>query len=126
VHAAVLLFHRTPDGADHFDWMIQRAGDGRSPLMTLRVRGRIDLGEVAGFMGEKLADHRADYLWHEGEVSGDRGAVSRVATGQLRIEQETGERIAIRGWLGVACGLFEGRPAGIGGSEWRFWFRPRR
>ena len=38
---------------------------------------------------EQLGDHRRDYLEYEGEVSGDRGRVIRVAAGTYHREKES-------------------------------------
>jgi hypothetical protein len=112
--ATVLLRHKTPDGQEHFDWMIERAGS----LLTFRVAGRIDEG-VAVFEGERLPDHRVAYLNYEGGVSGGRGLVSRVAGGEVLIATDSPEELVVRGRLGAARGVFRGR-AGAGG---RWWFR---
>jgi hypothetical protein len=49
-----------------------------------------------------LADHRAAYLDYEGPISGDRGAVSRIAAGDLTWSEASERRIAceLRGDFG--------------------------
>lgn len=81
----VLLRHDVPGGPAreaswHYDWMIEE--DGREGLVCFRVMERVDL-MVAGmrFQGARLADHRRVYLEYEGEISGGRGRVARVAAG---------------------------------------------
>jgi hypothetical protein len=94
---------------------------GTEPLMTFRISERIDGGQAVDFLAERLADHRAAYLTYEGEISGGRGSVRRVAEGELRILASDDRRIVLEGWLGEARGIFTGS-AGPGG--WRFEFVP--
>lgn len=76
----VLLRHELPNGTWHFDWMIEEEGNER--LVCFRVMERVDqLARGARFEGERLADHRREYLEYEGEISGGRGRVTRVAAG---------------------------------------------
>lgn len=96
----VLLLHTLGDGSSHFDWMLQCAS---GMLVTWRVAERPDV--VLRLRGERLKDHRAVYLDHEGEVSGGRGVVRRVAAGECEWIEE-----------GVR---FRGRFAGQGWVEWR-------
>lgn len=81
----VLLRHDTPDGGHHFDWMLEGGPDGT--LITFRTAERVDEHVNTGegeFECEALADHRAVYLDYEGEISGGRGSVRRVAQGELK------------------------------------------
>ena len=84
----VLLRHDTPDGSFHHDFMVQFNGPG-SPLATWRVKDRIHelvVGDYgASFWAEPLGDHRADYLTYQGEVSGNRGRVTRIAEGLVHL-----------------------------------------
>jgi hypothetical protein len=121
------------DGAPHFDWMIERpetvrggqkgrdAQEHCGVLITFRVRERIDLGLVRRFRAERIGEHRAAYLEFEGELTGGRGRVRRLARGELNIEEDSTGAFACRGWLGSARGTFMGRR---GGSGWEFEFRP--
>jgi hypothetical protein len=45
---------------------------------------------------QRLADHRLAYLDYEGEVSGDRGSVTRVDEGQYELLAESTEQIRVR------------------------------
>ncbi len=106
----------------HYDWMVQRSGMGPgAPLLTFRVSERIDLGQSFSFEAERLPDHRAAYLDFEGPISGNRGEVRRVCRGQMDIEHDANWRCSIRGVLGEADGLWEGR-ARDGGLRWDFVF----
>lgn len=44
---------------------------------------------------ERLADHRIAYLDYEGPISGDRGDVRRVMSGEFRFEDVSGDRIRL-------------------------------
>ncbi len=86
----VVLEHTLPDGSRHFDWMVERPDHGRGGeeggsggehrLATWRTSCRPD--RAAGFEGEQIGDHRAFYLDFEGELTGGRGRVERVASGR--------------------------------------------
>lgn len=45
---------------------------------------------------EQLQDHRLAYLEYEGEISGERGSVSRVDAGEYEIDEETELAITAR------------------------------
>lgn len=78
---SVVLEHRLPDGSRHFDWMIERPDPGvERRLWTWRTEARPD--RVEAFAGEQIGNHRVVYLEFEGELSGGRGRVTRVAAGQ--------------------------------------------
>lgn len=120
--AAVLLLHELPDGTSHFDWLIQRNGGEDAPLISFRVRERIDSGGAKSFAAERLPDHRAAYLTYEGEISGGRGRVRRVATGDLEVREAFAGRIVVVGRLGEARGIFRG--VGDSNGTWMFSFAP--
>lgn len=78
------LLHVLEDGSSHVDWMIAQDPRGRDPLVTFRLEARLDRTPV----GERLAahriqDHRPRYLSYEGPLAGNRGAVTRVASGRV-------------------------------------------
>lgn len=80
----VVLRHETPDGGFHFDWMFEQpATEVPTPasLMTFRVNLRPDDTDCMSLPAERLADHRLHYLKYEGELTGNRGRVERVASG---------------------------------------------
>lgn len=110
----VLLYHECPPDyprASHWDLMLETGDVLRTwALATLpqswetwraRTAERhpncaavTDGEEVAA---EALGDHRREYLTFEGEVSGGRGNVVRVAEGEYAIEE------AETGWLVSLC-----------------------
>ncbi|GMV27285.1 MAG: hypothetical protein AMXMBFR58_33160 [Phycisphaerae bacterium] len=77
----VVLQHLLPTGTSHLDWLIQTSTDPESRVMAFRVAARPDMASLLVFSAERIGDHRAFYLDHEGEVTGGRGHVSRVARG---------------------------------------------
>ncbi len=119
---AVLLRHDLPDGGYHYDWMIQRSDAPGGPLLTFRTQTRIDQPGFTRFEAERLEDHRAAYLDYEGAVSGGRGTVSRIATGEVSLAEPSATSILIAGRMGRVEGTFEGRA--VSGRAWRFSFTP--
>lgn len=78
---AVLQHVGGEDGA-HYDFLFDTSDD--SSLIAYRLP---EWPLVAGTTQPalKLRDHRRIYLTYEGQISGDRGHVSRVAEGELRV-----------------------------------------
>jgi hypothetical protein len=106
--ATVLLLHECPDGTRHVDWMLACDDSAHRPLITFRAAGRIDeLAEGASLPLERLGDHRPLYLEYEGEISGGRGTVRRLARGQFLALQpgngSGGQTLEVR-WGGAAGG----------------------
>jgi hypothetical protein len=122
VNAAVLLLHELPDGSSHYDWMIQRPGRGQ--LITFRLSQRIDQAPPHQFLGQRLPDHRPEYLGYEGEVSGNRGVVTRLSEGKLDIEVDIHGHFRVSGMMGMTRGAFDGRLQPDG--RWSFTYRPER
>jgi len=92
----VVLLHETPVGhtrATHFDLMLEENG----VLRTWAVENMPKTGEVVS--AEKLPDHRLHYLDYEGDVSGNRGHVSRVDSGMYDLveDQPTAIIASLRG-----------------------------
>ena len=91
-----VVLHHTGVAEPHFDLMIEEAG--REMLRAWRVFvppaewGDGDVGAV------RIADHRAVYMTYEGELSGGRGEVKRVAEGRGEVVQadERGMRVRMR------------------------------
>lgn len=99
--ASVILRHTTPDGGEHFDWMILLESGW---LMTFRTDTRPD--EAPGrFEAKRLVDHRAAYLDYEGEISGGRGRVTRVARGEVRLFASVDGRVVVEGWYAGKDGM---------------------
>ena len=88
----VLLQHDLPDGTSHIDWLIDRHPldpSGAPPqraiaecsLLALRCPCRPDAPANPAFQAHVLRNHRRLYLAYEGELSGTRGRVRRIAQG---------------------------------------------
>lgn len=82
--ATVLLRHELPDGSWHVDWMFAQDRAAEDRLITFRLPRRLDeLAAGESIQAERLEDHRAAYLEYQGPVSGGRGSVSRLRSGQI-------------------------------------------
>ena len=95
----VQLLHELPDGSRHVDWMLAQDPRGRDPLVTFRVPRRVDeLRPGETLEAVRIADHRSAYLTYEGPVSGDRGTVTRLASGRVAVldEQPDGWHLEVR------------------------------
>jgi hypothetical protein len=101
----VLLWHECPpdyrDGS-HWDLMLERAGitsERRLATWSLSELPKRWPGAAADAPSEVdaivLADHRAAYLEYEGPISGDRGAVTRVASGEVTWHEATERRVVV-------------------------------
>jgi hypothetical protein len=150
----VILLHRWPQGpprcfdelepeddvircgGDHFDWMFQ----SDSCLATWATAKRLGVDQKAETGAIRLPDHRTAYLDYEGTVSGNRGTVARVESGEFRLILASPDRFEIR-TLGDRSGVLAICRAkvfrksiasdngyrtwcGDGFSFWRISFRP--
>ncbi len=81
----VLLFHHLPSGrsaVSHLDLMIEAEGDRAGRLWCWSWEDWPATGVSLSVVTKPL--HRAEYLSYEGEVSGGRGSVHRLAEGAVR------------------------------------------
>lgn len=118
----VLLYHDCPPDylrPSHWDFMLE-AGDvlrtwalehlpnGWRAAHDATQRVFADCPPIAGtdrVAAEQLADHRRAYLEFEGELSGNRGRVTRIAAGtyQMEIDSPTKYRVLIAGDRITGC-----------------------
>ena len=80
-------------GPLHWDLFIEVPG--REKLLAWRM----GLGPEKwkeGVKAQRGADHRKLYMTHEGEVSGGRGTVKRVAEGKAVFVKEIGQNVVLR------------------------------
>ncbi len=76
----VILEH-TCSGAVHYDFMLE-AGDVLATWQFERNPAGLEVG--CELICKKIQDHRLAYLTYEGEISGGRGLVKRVAQGSYQ------------------------------------------
>jgi hypothetical protein len=81
-----LLKHTLPDRTWHYDWLLDASGHPDAALLTFRTVERPDEPAVHAFDAERIADHRRVYLQYEGDITGNRGRVERVAAGECEVE----------------------------------------
>ncbi|MCC6427617.1 MAG: hypothetical protein IT435_12450 [Phycisphaerales bacterium] len=118
MRCTVLLQHDLPSGSRHFDWLIQVTEDPAAPVLAFRTAIRIDRPEALVFSAERIGDHRAFYLEHEGEVSGGRGMVVRVAHGLIAKQAVEPHRAMIEADFGSGPARLVG--AEMHGGIWVF------
>lgn len=78
----VVLEHSVPDGSVHWDLLVARGTRAEALLWGIRCMERPDR-DGSDIAIEAMPDHRPAWLRLEGEVSGGRGVVRRVASGLL-------------------------------------------
>lgn len=119
----VLLRHDLPDGSHHFDWLLETGEPGRPvdpdvrSLIAWRLPASLCDRSCAVFDAERLAPHRRLYLDYEGEVSGGRGAVRRVAAGEVALLLDGPSRFEARFTLASRQFRVWGEPSGS--DRWR-------
>ena len=110
----VALRHQPPGEAAHYDWMWTRTGALPGPdervLTTFRLHAP-PLEAGVSFEATRLPDHRARYLWYEGDIGRGRGVVTRVWASVARLirDEPGGFLIETPDASGVIS--IEGRPA---------------
>ncbi|GIW71801.1 MAG: hypothetical protein KatS3mg102_1343 [Planctomycetota bacterium] len=102
VRPYALLSHQTPDGAVHYDLLLERGG-------LLRA-WRLGEPPRPGLPAERSFDHRLAYLEYEGELGGGRGRVRRLERGRYRVLEESPRRLRFV-LEPEAAGGAAGRPA---------------
>lgn len=91
----VVLRHTAPDGAWHFDWLIEtRPSTGPDDRSLLSFRTASLPTEAPAFEAERIADHRAHYLDFQGDIGQGRGVVRRAAAGKAEARWE-GPRLLV-------------------------------
>ena len=76
MHRFVILHHQSPTG-DHWDVMLETD----SALTTWSIPPQSLTCLPFACSATRLPDHRKHYLDYEGEISGNRGTVSRLDAG---------------------------------------------
>lgn len=89
----VILLHEMPPESErptHWDLMLEAGGALRTWALDEEPRATATIAAL------QLADHRLAYLDYEGPVSGNRGAVTRVAAGSYELLLDDTDRIVVR------------------------------
>ncbi len=83
----VVLRHTYPGSAEppHLDWLLARSLSANEGLISFRVLQRPDeVPPESPIAAIRMSDHRAMYLEYEGPISGNRGQVTRAASGLVQ------------------------------------------
>jgi len=90
----VVLHHvvRSRGTESHFDWMFQSGG----VLLTWATISHLSTDLPGDTDAVRLPDHRLEYLDYQGDVSRDRGHVTRVERGLYRIIEKSPHRFEIK------------------------------
>ncbi len=83
----VLLRHQTAENEYHWDFLFER----ETACLTFSMTGELPFEKAKA---RRLPDHRLAYLEYEGPVSGNRGSVLRVDSGEY---VELGNTISFQG-----------------------------
>lgn len=97
----VLLYHQFPAGhadVSHYDLMLE----AEENLRTWRLETQPDM--LRPVRGTPIFAHRLAYLDYEGEVSGDRGSVSRIDRGEFKIVRDDDEALIVELYGSVLVG----------------------
>ena len=98
-----VVLHHTGIDRPHFDLLVEIPG--KSLLMAWRI---VTPPETwgAGVVAERLPDHRSLYMTYEGEISGNRGSVARVAGGTALCVGTDAHHLRLRlTGVGIDCEL---------------------
>lgn len=112
--ARFVILEHTWNGT-HWDFMLEYGGVLRTWAIDAPIVPHADLPARA------LSDHRLAYLDYEGEVSGGRGTVRRIASGEYvhRVWSEGHVLVELRGTQ--LAGTAELRSADVGEMETPFF-----
>ena len=108
------------DKSVHWDFLIETiAGAERLPTWRLAAWPGLT-GSAFTVAAVRLPDHRRAYLDYEGEISGGRGRVIRVAAGKVTRLSGTSDRLEILLLTGEKVWRVNGRAENVDGWEWSF------
>ena len=110
----VVLHHRETE-SPHFDLLIEPEA-GSANLWTWRCpQWPPEVGDEL----HRLRDHRRLYLSYEGQISGERGTVSRVEEGDCVIDQSEPGVLSILFQMQMHLVITSARGAGVSpGDRW--------
>jgi DNA polymerase Ligase (LigD) len=84
----VILAHDHP--TPHWDLFLEAGPVLRSWRLTQPLANQVPINV------ELTPDHRLDYLEYEGPISGDRGSVARVDSGEFSWERDIPDNVVVR------------------------------
>lgn len=98
---AVILRHTLPDGSTHLDLLLERqpaspqleSNPDDRRLIAFRLPDPLPDGQHVVLDADRLPDHRAHYLDHEGPIDAQRGRVARLLTAHLSDLNETPSQV---------------------------------
>ena len=99
----VILEHQTENGP-HWDLMLEKVPNAPLTTFSFPPQNTDENGSLLSFRTEAklLPPHRREYLTYEGEVSGRRGNVKRIAAGTF--EKTSENRYTLKS--NDFCGMF--------------------
>src|SRR5262245_125766 len=100
----VVLLHETPVSyprGRHLDLMLEHEG-----VLQTWAMDRLPAPDET-IAAEQLPDHRVDFLDYEGELTGDRGRVSRVEAGHYALIEQSDSTVAIKLSGEELCGVLK-------------------
>ncbi len=102
-----VVLHHTGVNPEHFDLIVEPPSAGAGELLpTWRIEAPPGAWSEAT-AAVRQADHRPIYMEYEGEISGNRGRVKRVAAGVAEVREWSGDccRLELQGDLRCAVCL---------------------
>lgn len=126
---SVVILEHVSRGERHLDWLMEPPGEGagRERLVAMRLRAAGSLraalpgpgSESRAIRVEPIPPHRRRYLVYQGELSGGRGRVRRVARGWAAPVVWAAGRfvldVRLDGWRGRVRGEVMGSGRGAAG-----------
>jgi hypothetical protein len=107
-----VVLHHVQTTGQHWDFMIEQP----DALATWQLAANPLNAAYESIPARRIQDHRKHYLKYEGDISGGRGSVTRVAEGTLEIESSS-EKL----WRFKLAGTISGRfqLIAVGDPSWR-------
>jgi hypothetical protein len=112
---AFVILEHAGHGPSHYDLMLDQEGEG---LATWRIEDWRRLKTGCHAAARRLADHRREYLTHEGPVGGGRGRVRRVEEGVYELSRREDGLWEVRLIGRQLRGRFELRRVGPAQEQW--------
>jgi len=98
-----VILHHIGVEPEHYDLMVHLPGHEK--LVTWRILTPPETWVQSAPTAERIGDHRLASLEHEGEISGGRGRVSRLASGAAQLGTQEGTHCRLFFELGLTLSL---------------------